>query len=299
MSKKHLMIAILCNLIWGFASIYWHMLANLDAMLVLCSRIVFAAIFVLIVIYFRKNFAVLKSTFKDQKKMRYLIPSAFAISFNWGLYIWAMGHGHMLDTSLGYYMSPLIVFAVSIVVFKEKSTGLKLSAIFIALTGVLISLVMYKTVPVIGLALAISFTLYGTFKKHINVDPAVSICIESLILTPLALAIIIFTMRQDIQALVMPRDLLLLMGTGILTGLPLMLYASAVNNLPYIAVGFTQYISPTITMFVGLFYGEVFTPEKIVLLVFILVSIVVYSVGVIDENRKIKEVKANVSSTDH
>lgn len=299
MSKKHLLIAILCNLIWGFASIYWHMLAHIDAMFVLCSRIIFAALFVLIIIYFRKNFSLLKSTFKDRKKMKYLIPSAVTISFNWGLFIWAMGNGHMLDSSLGYFMSPLIVFAVSIVVFKEKSTGLKLAAIFIALAGVLISLVMYRTVPVIGLALAISFTLYGTFKKHINVDPAISISIESLVLTPIAIGVIFFTMGPDVQALDLPRDLLLLMGTGVLTGLPLILYASAVNNLPYIAVGFTQYISPTITMFVGLFYGEVFTPEKFVLLVFILISIIVYSVGVIDENRKLKEAKVYVSSTDH
>ena len=297
MSRKHLLIALLCNIIWGFASIYWHMLSNIDAMLILCSRIIFAAIFVLIVIYFQKNFDLLKDTFKNQSKMRYLIPSAFAISFNWGLYIWAMGHGHMLDSGLGYYMSPLIVFAVSIVIFKEKSTGLKLVAIFIALAGVIVSLIMYQTVPVIGLALAFSFTIYGTLKKHINVDPAISICIESLILTPIAFAIIFFTMRQEVQALAL-RDIFLLMGTGILTGLPLMLYASAVNNLPYIAVGFTQYLSPTITMFVGLFYGEVFTSEKTVLLVFILVSIIVYSVGVIDESRKIKEVKANVSPVD-
>jgi chloramphenicol-sensitive protein RarD len=182
--------------------------------------------------------------------------------------------------------------------FKEKSTKLKLAAIFIALTGVLISLIMYKTVPVIGLALAISFTFYGTLKKHINVEPAIGICIESLLLTPIAISVIFFTMGQDIQALV-PRDVLLLVGTGILTCVPLMLYASSVNNLPYIAVGFTQYLSPTITMCVGLLYGEVFTPEKIVLLVFIWTSIGVYSIGVVGESKKLKEAKGNVSSVDN
>ncbi|NCB42107.1 MAG: EamA family transporter RarD [Clostridia bacterium] len=299
MSKKHLLIAILCNLIWGFASIYWHMLGHIDSMFVLCSRIVFAAIFTLIIIYFQKKGSLLKSTFKDRNKMKYLIPSAIAISFNWGLFIWAMANNHMLDTSLGYFMSPLIVFAVSIIVFKEKSTGLKLAAILIALAGILISLIMYKALPIIGLALAFSFTIYGTLKKHVNVEPSISICIESLLLTPIAIGVIYFTMGADIQALVVPRDVLLLMGTGILTGVPLILYASAVNNLPYIAVGFTQYISPTITMFVGLFYGEVFTPEKTVLLLFVLVSIIVYSVGVVRDGRKLKEGNSHVSSIDN
>ncbi|HZK69948.1 MAG TPA: EamA family transporter RarD [Clostridia bacterium] len=288
MSRKHLLIAILCNTIWGFASIYWHMLSYMSAMFILCSRVVFAAIVALIIVYFQKNFALLKSTFKDWNKIKYLIPASVMISFNWGLYIWAMGHGHMLDTSLGYYMAPLIVFAISIVVFKEKSSGLKLTAIFIALTGVLISLVMYKTVPVIGLALALSFTIYGTIKKQIKLDPAVSICIESILLSPIAIGMIFFTMKSDVQTLV-PFEVLLLLGTGILTAVPLTLYASAVNNLPYIAVGFTQYISPTITLFVGLFYGEVFTPEKLVLLGFVLPSITIYSVAVIIEGRKLKE----------
>lgn len=288
MSRKHLLLAILCNIIWGFASIYWHMLANVNAIFVLCSRIIFAVLFTLIIVYFQKNLDVLKTTFKDRNKIKHLIPAAFMISFNWGLYIWAMGNGHMLDASLGYFMSPLIVFAISIVVFKEKSNGLKLIAIFIALVGVILSLVMYKTVPIVGLALAFSFTLYGTLKKHINVDPAVSICIESTILMPIAIGVIFFTMKADVAALT-PRIFFLLVGTGLLTAVPLSLYASAVNNLPYIAVGFTQYISPTITMFVGLFYGEVFTPEKLVLLGFVLLSIIVYSIAVIEEGRNLKD----------
>jgi len=274
------------------------MLGHIDAMFVLCSRIVFAAIFTLIIVYFQKKSSLLKATFKNRQSLKILVPAAFIISVNWGLYIWAMGNAYMLDTSLGYFMSPLIVFAVSIVVFKEKSSGLKLIAIFIALAGVLVSLLMYRAVPVVGLALAFSFTLYGTLKKQVNLDPVVSICVESLILTPIALGVIFFSMGDNIMALA-PIEIPLLVGTGILTGLPLILYSSAVNNLPYIAVGFTQYISPTITMVVGVFYGEVFTPEKTVLLLFVLVSIIVYSVGVVKEGQRLKELNAHVSSIDN
>jgi chloramphenicol-sensitive protein RarD len=293
MSRKHLFLAILANIIWGFASIYWHMLSNIDSIFVLCSRIIFAAIFVFIIIYFQKNIALLKSTFMDRNKIKYLIPAGITIAFNWGLYIWAMGHGHMLDASLGGFVSPLMVFLVSIVLFKEKGTKLKLVAIIIALTGVFLSFIMYKTIPIIGFVLAFTFTIYGTLKKHANVDPAISLCIETLVLSPIAIGIIFFTMGADVQSLV-PRDVILLMGTGILTGVPLILYASAINNLPYIAVGFTQYIPPIITIFAGLFYGEIFTPEKLILLVFILTSVVVYSFGVVDESKKIKAEQANL-----
>jgi chloramphenicol-sensitive protein RarD len=270
------------------------MLSNIDAIFVLCSRIIFAAIFIFIVIYFQKNIALLKSTFMDRNKIKYLIPSAVIISFNWGVYIWAMGNGHMLDAGLGLFVSPLFVFLVSIVIFKEKSTKLKLAAIIIALLGVVLSFIMYNTIPVIGLVLAFTFTIYGTLKKHVNVNPSISIFIEALIISPIAIGIIFFTMGADVQVLT-PRDIILLMGTGVLTGVPLILYASAINNLPYIAVGFTQYISPTITIFVGLFYGEIFTPEKLILLVFILTSVVVYSFGVIDESKKIKIEQLNSS----
>ncbi|HZK69947.1 MAG TPA: EamA family transporter RarD, partial [Clostridia bacterium] len=108
---------------------------------------------------------------------------------------------------------------------------------------------------------------------------------ENLLLSPIAIGIIFFTMKSDVAALT-PTVFLLLVGAGILTAGPLILYASAINNLPYIAVGFTQYIAPTITLFVGLFYGEIFTPEKFVLLGFVLISIIVYSVAVVDEGRK-------------
>lgn len=156
---------------------------------------------------------------------------------------------------------------------------------------------MYQTVPFIGLALGLMFTFYGILKKFVKLDPVVSICVETLIVTPFVIAIMVFYMRDSIQALT-PIEIPLLIGTGLISAVPLILYSSAVNNLPYIAVGFTQYISPAITVFVGLFYGEVFTPEKTVLLAFILVSIALYFLGIFLESRKPKEVKIDVSSID-
>lgn len=288
MSRKHLYIAILCNVIWGVNSIYWHMLGYMDAVFILCSRIVFATFFSAIFVGITRKWPLFKETIKNPATMRYLIPAAVVISFNWGLYIWAMGHGHMLDAGLGYFMSPLMVFAISVYGFGEKSGKMQLAAIFIALMGIVVSVISYGEVPVVGIVLGLSFTIYGTIKKKVNVDPAVSICVESVILTPFALAALALFMQDQVLALSW-WEIPLLMGTGILTALPLVLYSSAVNNLPYITLGFTQYISPTITMFCGLLFGEVFTPEKIVLLIFVAISLTVFSVGTVQDSKRLKE----------
>ncbi len=288
MSKKHLYIALLCNTIWGFSSIYWHMLGYMDAVFVLCSRIIFATVFSVILVGLTRKWHLFKETIKNRTTMMHLLPAAFMISFNWGVYIWAMGHERMLDASLGYFMAPLMVFAISVYGFGEKSGKMQVAAVFIALAGVLISVFSYGTVPFIGIVLGISFTLYGTIKKRVKVDPAVSICIESMILTPFALFAMAAFMRDTVVALSL-TEVFLLMGTGIVTALPLILYASAVNNIPYITLGFTQYISPAITMLCGLFFGETFTPEKIVLLIFITISLTVFSIGTVQDSKKLKE----------
>ncbi len=288
MSRKHVWIAILCNTIWGLSSIYWHKLAHIDALLVLYSRIIFAAMLAGAMVLATRRKAELKAKLADRNTMKYMFPAALVISFNWGMYIWAMGHGHMIDASLGYFMSPLMVFAVSVWFFGEKAGPLQLAAMFVALAGVVVSIAMYGTVPVIGLVLGFSFTVYGTIKKKVKVYPAVSIFIESFLLSPFALVLMSLTRGPQIAQLT-PTDVLLLMGTGVLTAVPLVLYASAVNNIPYITLGFTQYISPAITVLVGLLYGELFTPEKKVLLAFILASLVLYSCAGIRDTRRLKE----------
>lgn len=288
MSRKHVWIAILCNTIWGFSSIYWHRLAHIDALLVLYSRIIFAALLAGAMVLATRKREELKSTITDWKVMKYMIPAAFVISFNWGMYIWAMGHGRMIEASLGYFLAPLMVFAVSVGFFGEKAGRLQLAAMFLALAGVAVSIAMYRTVPVLGLVLGFSFTVYGTIKKKVKVYPAVSIFIESIALTPFALALLALTMRPEIGALT-PLDFPLLAGTGVLTAVPLVLYSSAVNNIPYITLGFTQYISPAITVLVGLLYGEVFTPEKKVLMAFILASLALYTYAGIRDGRRLKE----------
>ena len=288
MSRKHVGIAVLCNLIWGFSSIYWYQLSHIDSLLVLYSRILVSAVLAYAMILIAGKKDELRKSFTDRHTMKHMIPASLIIAFNWGLYVWAMCNGHMIDASLGYFMAPLMAFAVSVYMFGERAGRLQLVAMFVAFAGVVISLAMYRTLPVIGLILGISFTAYGTIKKRVRVYPAVSIFIECILLSPFALVLMLTTMQPQMAAL-SPIDVPLLMGTGVLTAVPLVLYASAINNIPYITLGFTQYISPAITVFIGLFYGEIFTPEKMVLTIAIFAALALYSYAELRDYRRNKQ----------
>jgi len=228
-------------------------------------------------------------TIKDKKTMRYLVPAAFLISFNWGLYIWAVNNGRILDSSLGYYMNPLIAFSLGVLLFREKYLKLQLVAVALAFAGVIISLIAFGSFPIIAICLALSFAIYGVLKKKAQADPAASIAIESLIILPFALIFSFVSMRDSISVLSIP-DILLLIGGGVVTAIPLILYARAVIDIPFIIVGFFQYISPSLALAYGLLTGETPSMSQIVSFIFIGLGLFVFSIALL---RRSKETPVN------
>jgi len=224
-------------------------------------------------------------TITNKTIMRYLVPAAVMITINWGVFIWAVNSGRVLDSSLGYYMNPLIAFSLGIIVFREKFPRLQLVAVGLALTGVIISLIAFGSFPVIAICLAVSFALYGTLKKKAGADPAASIAVESLIITPFALIFSAVYMRENILVLNITETALLI-GGGVLTAIPLILYARAVNDIPFITVGFFQYISPSMALIYGLLTGETPSGAQIVSFTFIGLGLIVFSIVLL---RKAKE----------
>jgi len=231
------------------------------------------------------RFQVFKDTITNKTTMRYLVPAAMLITFNWGLYIWAVNSGRVLDASLGYYMNPLIAFLLGVVIFREKYLKLQLAAVALALTGVLISLIAFGSFPVIAVSLALSFALYGALKKKAGADPAAGIAVESLIMAPFAL-VFPFIFLSDSFTAVGFVELLLLIGGGVLTAVPLFLYARAVNDVPFIIVGFFQYIGPTIALTYGLIIGERPSNAQIVSFIFIGLGLIVFSVALLLKMKK-------------
>jgi len=279
-NKKSFAIALSCYILWGLLPAYWNLLVGVNPLFILCCRIIFALAFMICFLKVSGRMHVFRDTITNKKTMKYLVPAAVLITFNWGIFIWAVNNGRVLDSSLGYYMNPLIAFSLGILLFREKYLKLQLVAVGLALTGVVISLIAFGSFPIVAVCLAVSFAIYGTLKKKAGADPAASIAVESLIITPFALVFSAIFMIDSIVALNITTTLLLI-GGGILTAIPLILYARAINDIPFITVGFFQYISPSMALIYGLLTGETLSDAQIVSFVFIGLGLIVFTIALI------------------
>ena len=288
MNKKSLILGLTAYVLWGVLPLYWHALSHVSPLIILCNRIVWSAVFGLLVLAATRKLPLLTSALKDKRAMRYLVPSAIIIGGNWGFYIWAVNSGHVLDSSLGYYMNPLVSFALGLLLFRERCTVLEYVAVGVAIVGVAVSTISFGAFPYIALTLAISFAVYGAIHKKAHVDAIVGITLETLLLSPFA--ILFFALSKIGQATVASLDLrtaALFLMAGPVTAVPLMLFARGVNELPLSTMGFLQFVQPTIMALVGVFLmGEAFTADRAIVFAFILAALVVYTVGLARRDRQ-------------
>ena len=277
-NKQALFIGALCYVLWGLLPLYWHLLEDLNPLFILCNRILFSAVFVMTLLLARGRAKSVFSTMRDWSKMKYLLPAAIVVTINWGIYIWAVNSGRIIDSSLGYYMNPLMVFALGVVVFREKSGARSWAAIALAAVGVILSTLLSGSFPYVAIALAVTFSVYGLLKKFAHVDGLVSIAVETLLIAPFALLFMVLAPASR-QALISitPVSALLLIGAGIVTATPLVLYTRGVNDLPFITMGFLQFICPTLQLIIGLLvYRETLQPAKMIAFAFIWLGLILY-----------------------
>lgn len=289
MDKKSVLTVALGYAIWGVQSLYWNLLGHMDPMFNLAFRILFSVVFTVGILALTKRLAALKAVFFNKQKMKFLAPAALFLLLDWGVFIFAVQTGHVLDTSLGYYMGPFVVFFIGMIVFGEKQSRLVRVAMLLALLGVVFnivySIVQHGSFPVLSILLACLFAIYGMFKKYAQVDSVVSIAAETIMMAPLAILFLLF-FRTDMLATRSVTDWLLLMGAGVVTSVPMLLYSLGVLRLPFVMLGFMQYISPTLGMLCGLFLGETMTVDKLVTYIFIWAGLIVYTTAVIREERE-------------
>lgn len=291
---KGVIYAIAAYTLWGVLPVYWKLIDSVFSMEILSNRIVWAFVFTIAIIGVTKQWEELKLIAKDKKQMFYIFIASILIAFNWGLYIWAVNSDKIVDASLGYYINPLLAVALGVVIFKEKLSFLQGGALFIAFIGVIIKTMQYGKIPWISLGLAISFALYGATKKSIKANSIVGLTLETIMLTPAALAYIGVRQLSGVSAFQKEGVvvILLLIGAGVVTAIPLLLFASGARRLPMSVLGFTQYISPTISLVIGIFvYHEDFTAVDVVGFCFIWVALVMYSISQIREVRSKKYIR--------
>lgn len=266
--------------LWGILPVYWKMIDSVFSMEILANRIVWALVFMILIITVTKKWDELKRIAKYKGQMLYIFIASILITINWGLYIWAVSSDKIVDASLGYYINPLLAVALGVVIFKEKLSYWTGAALIVAFVGVIIKTIQYGKIPWISLGLAISFALYGAIKKSVKASSIIGLTLETAIITPAAAIYIALRHVSGVGAFKTQGTLviLLLVGGGVVTAIPLLLFASGAKRLPLSLIGFTQYISPTISLAIGIFvYNEGFTVVDMIAFCFIWVAITIYS----------------------
>lgn len=280
------MAALSTYLIWGVLPLYWNLLARAEANEILAHRIIWSFVFMVVVLMVTKRWQSFKedcrTLWQDKKRGAILLLAAFTISLNWLTYIWAVNHGHVIDTSIGYYINPLMSVLFGIVFFRERISGLKKISLLLAAIGIVLMTYQLGKLPWVAVVLAVSFSVYGALKKQLHLNPFSSITLETLLMVPFAVPYIGILMMSPANhfSLVTPDLALYLMGTGVVTAVPLVLFSYGANLLPLNVLGFFQYISPTIGLLLGIFFfHETFGMAQISALGFVWVAIVLFTVA--------------------
>lgn len=280
------MAALSTYLIWGVLPLYWNLLARAEANEILAHRIIWSFFFMVVVLMVTKRWQSFKedcrALWQNKKRGAILLLAAFTISLNWLTYIWAVNHGHVIDTSIGYYINPLMSVLFGIVFFRERISGLKKISLLLAAIGIVLMTYELGKLPGVAVVLAVSFSVYGALKKQLHLNPFSSITLETLLMVPFAVPYIGMLMMSPAHhfSLATPDLALYLMGTGVVTAVPLVLFSYGANLLPLNVLGFFQYISPTIGLLLGIFFfHETFGMAQISALGFVWAAIVLFTVA--------------------
>ncbi len=247
---------------WGIIPIFWKYLAHVGAVEIVAHRIVWTLIFALAALSAWGRMSKLWAALRNPKVVLTLVASALLIAVNWGIFIWAVTVDRIIDTSLGYYINPLVSFVLGVFWLGERLTKFQLIAIALAVLGVVNQTVAIGYLPWISLALAVSFGIYGLIRKTVAVESLEGLTIEAIILMPVSLAYIVYmvwTQQGAYMHVGLATDLLLILA-GPLTAIPLLLFAAGARLVRLSTMGFLQYLAPSISLMIAVFvYHEPFT----------------------------------------
>ncbi len=246
---------MLAVILWGALPVYWKQLSSISPYQILANRIIWSFIFVFSILLFQRRLGTLLYILKNEKKT-VIFVSGIILTFNWLTYIYAVNTDHIIESSLGYYINPLLNILLGRIVLKETMNIHQVIALVLALTGVIISTVSYGRLPIISLILAITFSTYSLLKKRVHFDVTIGLTLETLIVLPVAIGYLSMLHLQGvtIYSNLSSYELLFLVGTGIITAIPLMLFAFGAKRVPLTTIGFIQYINPTISLIFGISY---------------------------------------------
>ena len=264
--KKGIFLALGAYILWGILPIYWRLIDEIGAFEILAFRIIFSVIFMIFVLIIGKNqrnafFRDVNQLVSHPVQLIAIIVAGYVITVNWGTFIWAVSNGHVLQSSLGYYINPLV-------------------SIVFALVGVLYMTIKIGEFPFISLLLAFSFGIYGLLKKIVHIDAISSITIECIVTAPAGLIYVIYLWQQQHITFGLNISSFWLLFSGAITAIPLILFSAGAKRIPLSLTGFIQYVGPTIMFILGIFvFKEPFNTDQLITFIFIWIGIVLYSIS--------------------
>lgn len=277
---KGLLLALASYLAWAFLSIYWKALSAIPAYDVFAYRIFWT--FITMLVYFagtrqfrRVKVEVSQLFRKPSYFWRILVASVF-IALNWLVYIYAVTNQQATEASLGYYINPLVSVLLALYILKERLNHIDIVAIILAGIGVCILVAVTGRLPLVTLILAVSFAVYGLLKKQVNLSSDVAMLIEAGMILPYALGYLLFFSQASWLSFSFQEQCLLALS-GIITAIPLLLFAEAIKRAPLNQVGFVQYLNPTLQLLIAVFiFGETITSGELLGFSFIWLAVLVY-----------------------
>ncbi|NJK93805.1 MAG: EamA family transporter RarD [Bacteroidales bacterium] len=271
--------AVAAYSLWGLFPLYWKMLKHIPALQLIGHRIAWSFVSLFVVLLVIQQVKDFRRTALSFSIIRIYFLAAMLVGINWLTYVWAVNSGHIVETSLGYYINPLISVLIGVIFFRERLRFWQWLPIAIAAIGVIYLTLALGSLPWIALTLAFSFAFYGMVKKLAPLGSLHGLTLETFMLFLPALFYLIFTELSGNGALFhqgIGIDLLLI-GTGLVTTIPLLLFASATKRIPLSVVGILQYIAPTVQLFIGIaVYHEHFTLQQFIGYSFVWLALLIF-----------------------
>ncbi|HUG21453.1 EamA family transporter RarD [Piscinibacter sp.] len=272
--------AALAYVCWGLFPLYFKQLAEVAALEVLAHRVVWSLLFLLVVLTVRRQWAWWRQALRQPKVLGAFAFSALLLSANWLTYIWAVTHGHVVDASLGYFITPLVNVLLGYTVLHERLRPLQWTAVALAGVGVLWLAVQGGELPWIALVLACTFGAYGLLRKTASLGALEGLALETMLLAPAAFALLGWGMLQGSGSFPSADSSTnaLLIGIGPVTAIPLLLFAAGARRIPLSTLGLLQYLAPSIQFVLGIWlFHEAFTPTRFVGFCLIWLALAIYS----------------------
>lgn len=288
-SRTGIALGAAAYLCWGFFPLYWPLLEPAGSLEILAHRVVWSLAFVALLLTVTSRWTHFRRIWSDRRLLLILGVASVAVAINWGIFIYGVTHDHVIETSLGYFINPLVTVLLGVFVLGERLRPVQWTALGVGFVAVAILTVDYGRLPIIALGLAFSFGTYGFLKKKANIGAVEGLTMETAMLAPVAL---IFLGGLQFQGSLtfghegLPNALLLAL-TGVVTAIPLLLFSGAATRLSLTTVGLLQYLGPIVQFILGLFvFHELMTTARWAGFVLVWLALVIFTADALSHHRR-------------